>query len=624
MVSWEEGAGLPVALTDTNGLTTRWAYDTFGRLLRETRPDGTRATWSRAKCGAECDSRARYSLRRDEQDAAGSDTGSMLAEFDRFDRSLRVATRRAGGAYAEEAVNFDSHGRVASRSVPYWSGGLSPAGWHYDYDGLGRLTVASLRSASGSVERSLSYEYDALNAKSADALGGQSTRRWTAWGDLVSVTDALGGTSRYQHGAFGELLRVDDALGNTTSKIAYNIRGMKTGHFDMDLGAWSIVPNALGEVVAWTDAKAQTTTVSYDLLGRPIGRVEAEGVTRWTWGASRAARNVGRLAAVSSPGYSESYIYDSLARLASRRISSDAIYEFRYAYDAAGQLKTLTYPVSTAGYRLQVGYEYEQGQPVRIVDRSAPGTALWQLGATDAAGNVIDETLGAAVRVVSGFSPLTGLIEYRWASTGGAAPAQDLSYRWDAMGNLLERRDRSRNLNETFGYDAENRLDATTLNGATGVSLGYDLLGNILWKSDVCPTASPCYSYDGTRRHAVTKAGSNSYGYDANGNMTSRNGSSIAWYSYNLPRTLSAPGGKPEPVLVRPAAESLETGGDRRRYERDDHLRRRTGRESHAGRSDRLAPLRAGPCRHHRHSPAVWRWQPRPDLPSDARPSRWH
>ncbi|HSF77201.1 MAG TPA: polymorphic toxin type 10 domain-containing protein, partial [Steroidobacteraceae bacterium] len=542
-IAWEEGAGVPVSLTDTNGLTTRWAYDSFGRLLRETRPDGTRSTWSRASCGAECDPRARYSLRHDEQDAAGSLTRSILTDVDRFDRSLRVATRMPGGAYAEEVVGFDSHGRVASRSVPYWSGGSSPASWHYDHDGLGRLTAASLRSAGGSVERSLSYDHDALAVTSSDGLGHQSTRRWTAWGDLVSVTDALGGTSRYQHSAFGELLRVDDALGNTTSKIAYNVRGMKTGQFDMDLGAWSIFPNALGEVVAWTDAKAQTTTVSYDLLGRPLSRMETEGVTRWTWGASRAARNVGRLAAVSSPGYSESYIYDSLARLASRRISSDAAYEFSYAYDAAGQLETLTYPASTAGFRLQVGYEYEQGQPVRIVDRSAPGTALWRLGATDAAGNVIDETLGAAVRVVSGFSPLTGLIEYRWASAGGGAPAQDLSYRWDAAGNLLERRDRSRNLNETFGYDAENRLDATMLNGATSVSLGYDLLGNILWKSDVCQTASGCYSYDATRRHAVTKAGSHSYGYDANGNMTSRNGSSIAWYSYNLPRTLAAPGG---------------------------------------------------------------------------------
>ena len=39
----------------------------------------------------------------------------------------------------------------------------------------------------------------------------------------------------------------------------------------------------------------------------------------------------------------------------------------------------------------------------------------------------------------------------------------------------------------------------------------------------------------------MTAAGASSYGYDANGNMNSRAGSSISWYSYNLPNTISGP-----------------------------------------------------------------------------------
>jgi len=34
-----------------------------------------------------------------------------------------------------------------------------------------------------------------------------------------------------------------------------------------------------------------------------------------------------------------------------------------------------------------------------------------------------------------------------------------------------------------------------------------------------------------------------SYGYDANGNMTSRGGATIGWSSYNLPTAINAPGG---------------------------------------------------------------------------------
>ena len=50
------------------------------------------------------------------------------------------------------------------------------------------------------------------------------------------------------------------------------------------------------------------------------------------------------------------------------------------------------------------------------------------------------------------------------------------------------------------------------------------------------------FTYDPVRKHAVTSAGGVSYGYDANGNMSTRNGATIAWTSYNLPASLSASG----------------------------------------------------------------------------------
>jgi RHS repeat-associated protein len=539
VASWEPGSGLPIALSDPNGLTTRWRYDSFGRLTRVIHADGRQTSWGRTACDAGCDTRARYRLQRDEIDTTGSATFAEFADFDRFDRPVRVATRKFGGAYAEQVVEYDGYGRIIVRSVPYWSGDVIPGGWYYDYDELGRLAAATLRSATGAVESSQGYRYEALQTTRIDGLGHTSTHRWTAWGDLVSVTGASGGTSRYDYDAFGGLLWVQDALGHTTSATTYNTRGMRTAMQDADLGAWSITPNALGETVAWTDAKGQKTTVSYDLLGRPATRRDPEGLTSWTWGTSAAAHNIGQLVAMAGPGYSETYSHDPLGRISTRRITADAVYEYSYEYDAAGQLQALTYPTSSAGYRLKLGYEYDQGQLVRVVDRSAQGQVLWQLGAADPTGNVLDQSLGSSVRVVSGFNPLTGSIEYRQAGQVGGKSVQDLEYRWDGAGNLIERRDFNRSLYEAFGYDAENRLELATSNGVIDVSLRYDVSGNILWKSDICATSAPCYYYGQDRPHAVTKAGSAVYAYDANGNMTARNGASFDWYSDNLPRTLT-------------------------------------------------------------------------------------
>jgi RHS repeat-associated protein len=105
---------------------------------------------------------------------------------------------------------------------------------------------------------------------------------------------------------------------------------------------------------------------------------------------------------------------------------------------------------------------------------------------------------------------------------------------WDTAGNLLSRQDLKQSLTETFDYDALNRLTGSQRNGTQNLTLTYNAIGNILTKSDV-----GSYTYHATRKRAVIQAGSTVYGYDANGNMTSRGGSSISYTSYNLPSLMN-------------------------------------------------------------------------------------
>jgi RHS repeat-associated protein len=104
---------------------------------------------------------------------------------------------------------------------------------------------------------------------------------------------------------------------------------------------------------------------------------------------------------------------------------------------------------------------------------------------------------------------------------------------WDRNGNFTTRQDLKQNVTETFVYDPLNRLDYSQRNGVTNLDVTLDAIGNITWKSDVGN-----FSYHATKRRAVVSAGSNSYGYDANGNMTTRNGSTISYTSYNLPTSI--------------------------------------------------------------------------------------
>ena len=291
-----------------------------------------------------------------------------------------------------------------------------------------------------------------------------------AGGVLHSSTSAAsGGQTNYQYDAFGQLKQATDAYGTVVSQVTYNLRGMRTAITDVDLGAWSFTPNALGEIVSQTDAKSQTASFEYDALGRLKKRTEAEGISNWTWGVSAAAHNIGRLQAVNGPGYGETYTYDAYGRPSVRWISADATYQFDYAYNSLGQTDTLTWPTSTSGVRFKAKYGYTGGRLTSVQDYTGNvnGTVLWTLNLLDAGGRAISETYGNGLWLQNAYHPLTGLPETRRSGTGGAENnVQDLLYAWDVAGNLTARQDLRQGLTESFTHDALNRL--STVSGPGG------------------------------------------------------------------------------------------------------------------------------------------------------------
>lgn len=99
-------------------------------------------------------------------------------------------------------------------------------------------------------------------------------------------------------------------------------------------------------------------------------------------------------------------------------------------------------------------------------------------------------------------------------------------------------------------FEARACLKCSTLNVARQAScsaltapqknldMAYDVLGNITSKSGIGGYAYPTSGSASVRPHAVTAAGSTNYVYDNNGNMMTRGGSNITWYSYNLPKKI--------------------------------------------------------------------------------------
>ena len=142
--------------------------------------------------------------------------------------------------------------------------------------------------------------------------------------------------------------------------------------------------------------------------------------------------------------------------------------------------------------------------------------------------------LGNSVNTTYTYDPLNFRLQQ--LLTSGPQTLQDLKYRYDKVGNVLTITDTASfsptKQYQTFTYDSLDRLNTAVVTGAvTGTyseTYTYNAIGNITNTSRLgnyvyTATAASCVTgTPGNKPHAVTRAGSQQYAYDCNGNMKTR------------------------------------------------------------------------------------------------------
>ena len=528
-------------LIGPNQLTTNWSYDTFGRKSSETRADGTSTTWSYyvpCNCGA-----------WDPYLASGgyyvtiTDTRSTRPSYvfyDMLDRKVMSSHKDFADAdwIVDYRVDYDHNGRVSANYKPYELSQVSSAlSTTYIYDQIGRVqTQTAPADPSGTVQTQ--YGYNGLKTTVTDPLGHSQVTLKNSQGQVVSVTDAASQTIQYAYDPFGNLIQTQDAAGNVVT-MSYDIRGRKTGMADPDMGTWSYTYDALGELVSQTDAKGQVSTMVYDVLGRMTSRSEPD--LNSTWSYDTQLHGVGKLATETSDnGYSRTVYYDSLGRVSSETtvMGTESLTASRTYDPNTGRLSTQTYPT---GFVVQ--YDYTAVGYLQDVKRVDTGATLWTANAMDAQGHLTQFTYGNGVTTSETYSPGTGRLNDILAGAGNGV--QNLAYQYDSDGNLMARQDNTQGESENLGYDTLNRLTSALvqspgLPAQITKNYGYDAIGNITSKSDV-----GSYAYSPSHPHQVTSItgtvngiANPTFAYDANGNMTSGDGRTTTWTSFNMVATM--------------------------------------------------------------------------------------
>jgi RHS repeat-associated protein len=586
------------SVKDPNNATSTWQYgDGFGRKTQENRPDGTYTQWTYNNCvnlgGCPLQNNA-LAVAQSDYAYGGSLISNGATYFDMAERPLVSNGMLLSGYYRNE-VRYDNLGHIWKQYSPcaWTSVTTSCTYWTTNsYDLLDRLFQVQRPINSGTSNlQTTSYQYAGQTTTIVDPYNNTQTIVTDVNGWLRQTKDAYGYLVTLAYDAAGSKTSVTDSLGNTLwqsvgnstypTGYAYGIEPFLLGSTDADLGSRNYTYNALGEIIGWSDAR-NSFSARYDSLSRITDRYEPDLYSHWTWGSSASNHNWGKLASVCSgtgtnpttctaaPGYSEAETYDSLGRPYQRAISPPYVGTFTYTsqYDpATGLLSSLTYPTSINGCQFVVSYGYLSGILSSLTDASNPtycqstGTIFWQANTENPDGTIAKETLGNGIVTNRTYDAVTHWLQSIQAGVGGGTGVKSLSFLYDEMGNVIQRQDVKLGLTESACYDSDYRLDHTTATGLCSspatLQIHYDSMGNISSRSDVSNTT---WTYDPVRKHAVTQAGSNSYTYDGNGNMITRQGSTINWSSYNYPTSISAGTGSSAESV------SLYYGPDRQRW----------------------------------------------------------
>jgi len=500
-------------------------------------------------------------------------TWDVVKHLDGLGRPLATAAEAESGFVVSRAVLFNAHGTVRRVLEPYAA--LSPAyappseaaaATELRYDALGREVLRVQPPDGVGVSATVVTAYAPLLRTRTDEAGKPAEFHTDGLGRVVEVRRFEEGATisrQTSYDPLGRALEVTDALGNVRA-FAYDGLGRRTLVDDPDRGRLLLGYDAAGNLVRRTDNAGRVTLYDYDGAGRivaehRVGDPGPDPAVAWHYDEPSvdyaATRNLaGRLSWVRDRSGASFFSYDERGNreaFVRRVVEGGAASDFARTWerDAMDRLRAETFPDGD-----RVTYTYNAGGLLE----SIPGV-LEDLDYA-AGGGVSRMAYVNGVATDFGYDPRNRLTALTTSPPAGD-PFQDLAYTLDGVGNVLavdDLRPGASGLpsfaSQGYEYDDLHRLSGV-LAAYGAIAFGYDEIGNLtaagspalpdpLHVADALVNLG-ALSYGGAGGtsgraargpadppgpHAVTATDSGlAYAYDANGNMTSRDGDLYEW-----------------------------------------------------------------------------------------------
>ncbi|MBI5149483.1 MAG: fibronectin type III domain-containing protein [Candidatus Omnitrophica bacterium] len=378
--------------TDPNQKQGRRGYDIFGRLTTTISPLDS-VTYPTQTTAIEYFSDYTKVTSRQRIKSGQPQTIDVVSFYDGLGRLIQTKTpTEVPGQYVVSGqTEYNYRGLVSNQYLPFFSTGaldtivsIDPGRPHssVEYDAMGRpvKTINPDGTFAG-------VSYDDWTAAATDENGHMQKSYFDAYGRLVKKEEYTGADGRspyypgtptytlyattlYSYDSEGNLVQTKDAYNNTTT-ITYDVLGRKTAMTDPNMGHWSYQYDLNGNLTKQIDAKGQTLAFTYDALNRLTNKTDGVNGTvnvNYTYDNATASNFAkGRLTQAAYSGGNTQFAYDELGReLQSIKAMNTTDYSVNRGYDALNNLLQVQYPDQKNIY-----YQYNPAGQIEAISNDA-------------------------------------------------------------------------------------------------------------------------------------------------------------------------------------------------------------------------------------------------------------
>ncbi|WP_327129673.1 polymorphic toxin-type HINT domain-containing protein [Streptomyces sp. NBC_01727] len=600
--------GAPYRTEDANGQTTRIVLDSVGRVSQVFKPSNI-AAYPSGTASVQYD----YGITTSDNSEGVPDlvstvppktttktlqsSGKSVTSYNYVDGLGRTRETQTpaptGTGRTVVSTRYDTTGNVTGTSAAFYNSGVAGSGMvlptvatlpsYTDLviDYAGRTTESQIM-ANGDPQAQgqtiTNYHGDYITTM--PAVGERTNTYTDVFGQTTKIVEFGPSTytTSYDYTRSGQLSQITDSKGNVTT-YSYNWLGERTGGKDPDAdltGTGVTTYDDNGNVETVKNANGTVLTYTYDHLDRPLTVQNGSKVlTRNTYDTTPGG--IGELA--TSTSYEGSYAYTNkvnsydadgnvtelLTTVPADGAGLENTYSTKFAFNAAGQQTSITYPAVGDLAKETVTAQYDAfGNPEKVTS-DLNGTVYVDSIGFDSVGRLTGRTYGTTATTGT-----TAQRTYTYDDTNGTGwlknitattskgTVQNDDYLRDNAGQTTDLTDRITGQHQCYTYDELDRIGrAWTTAATTGCSgpfapdlatgddpyqldYTYDGIGNLQKVTSTTATGAqvndygyPGYSADqstytpgAAHPHAVstvtTPTGTDSYDYDDAGQMKSR------------------------------------------------------------------------------------------------------